>query len=121
MQSPWIRAAALLALAATQAQAQEPPAYRCGARKYSDIPCSGAREVGTPQARKTDRYAVPPQDRAKLARRAQMTPELRQQCEAMEVDIRELDDIFKAKGPAATADDERPLVQTRLKYRELKC
>lgn len=124
MQSRWKWAAAFIALLAVHAQAQESPAYRCDSKRgvtYTDIPCLGAREVGATKSRTTNRHAVPPQDRAKLARRAQLTPESRQECETLDVQIRELDSIVKAKGNTVTADDERPLVQSRLKAREMRC
>ena len=116
-------AAALMAVAGL-APAQDTPTYKCYSRGqvvYSQLPCKGGKEVGSATARKTDKYTPPPQDRAKVARRAQLTPEAREECSALEVRIKEQDAEFKAKGPAATVQDETPLVKSKLRFNELKC
>jgi len=117
-------AAALMGMAGL-ALAQDTPTYKCyskgGHVVYSQLPCNGGKEVGTGTARKTDKYTPPPQDRAKVARRAQLTPEAREECTALEVRIKEQDTEFKAKGPSATVQDETPLVKSKLRFNELKC
>ena len=117
-------AAALMAVAGL-APAQDTPTYKCYSRGqvvYSQLPCkNGGKEVGSTTARKTDKYTPPPQDRAKIARRAQLAPEAREECSALEVRIREQDAEFKAKGPTATVQDETPLVKSKLRFNELKC
>jgi len=121
-------AAAWLLLAAAPARAQEeqvtPPTYKCvskGKVVYTQIPCPGGREISASGAHKTDKYQPPPQDRAKAARRAQLTPEAREECTGLEGRIKEQDAEFKAKGPGATVQDETPLVKSKLRYHELKC
>jgi Domain of unknown function (DUF4124) len=125
MTSRWLGAtgAALLLLLAAQGSAQG-ATYKCGSRNgvtYTDVPCTGGRNLSQGQARSSPRHATPPQDRAKLARRAELEPEVRQQCAALDSRLRELDVLVKAKGDMVTPDDERPLVQGKLRYRELRC
>ena len=121
-------AAAWLLLAAAPALAQDeqvtPPTYKCvskGKVVYSQMPCPGGREISASGAHRTDKYQPPPQDRAKAARRAQLTPQAREECTGLEGRIKEQDAEFKAKGPSATVQDETPLVKSKLRYRELKC
>jgi hypothetical protein len=100
------------------------PAYKCGSRDgvvYTDKTCPGGQEVGPAGARKTDKHKPPPQDRAKATRRAQLAPEVRQECEKLEVTLKEQEAEFQAKGTAATLQDETPLVKSKLRFRELKC
>jgi hypothetical protein len=116
--------AAVLTGAAGLAPAQDTPTYKCYSRGqvvYSQLPCNGGKEVGSATARKTDKHTPPPQDRAKIARRAQLTPEAREECRALEVRIKEQDTEFKAMGPTATVQDETPLVKSKLRFNELKC
>lgn len=121
-------AAAWLLLAAAPALAQDeqvtPPTYKCGSKGkvvYSQMPCPGGREISASGAHRTDKYQPPPQDRAKAARRAQLTPQAREECTGLEGRIKEQDAEFKAKGPSATVQDETPLVKSKLRYHELKC
>ena len=124
MKNRWLgAAAAALLLVAAQGRAQDAQ-YKCASRDgvlYTDKPCTGGRDLVPGQARSSPRYTPPPQDRAKLARRAQLEPEVRQECEALESRMRELDTLLKAKGDLAAPDDERPLVQGKLRFRELRC
>lgn len=124
----WVLAAASLLVAAPAAGQQEPPpkppTYKCvskGRVVYTEIACAGGREVGPAGARRADKYKTPPQDRAKLARRARLTPEARQECTALEGQMKEQEAQLKAKGPAVTIQDETPLVKAKLRFRELKC
>ena len=110
---------ALALLLAGQAPAD--PAYRCGARTYSDKPCAGGREVGGSRPRKSDRYAVPPQNRAFLANRARLTPENRQACEALDVQLRDLGAQLKQLPHEPTPTDEKPWLPTKQKSRDLHC
>ena len=118
----WIRAALLVAAALgasnTFAQAQ---AWRCGARTYSQVPCPGGRAVGVKPPRVTDKSRPPPQDRAVAARRASLTGEERQECRALDVKLREEERALRARGDAATLDDEMPLVRSKKRFRELRC
>lgn len=123
-----LAAAAWLLLAAAPAGAQEAPAltptYKCHANGrviYTQIPCAGGRELGPGGAKTPERYKTPPQDRAKAARRAQLTPEARQECTALEGRMKEQEAELKAKGTEPTIQEETPLVKTKLRFRELKC
>lgn len=111
-------------VAAEDAPPARPPAYKCVSRGhvvYTQIPCAGGREVRPSGARHADKYKTPPQDRAKLARRGQLSPQARQECESLEGRIREHEAQIKARGSAATIQDETPLVKAKLRFRELKC
>ncbi|WP_374665121.1 hypothetical protein [Ramlibacter sp.] len=118
--------AVALLLATAPAAAQERPAFRCmqnGKPVYTHTPCEGGRQV-TPKPRKaasSARHVKPPQDRAKAARRAQLTPEARKECEGLEVTIPQLEDGVKAQGPNVKPEDERSLTEAKKKYREMKC
>lgn len=128
-------AAAWLLLAAVPTHAQDavtvappapvtPPTYKCvskGKVVYTQVPCAGGQQISASGAHKTDKYQPPPQDRAKAARRGQLTPEAREECTGLEGRIKEQDAEFKAKGPGATVQDETPLVKSKLRYHELKC
>jgi len=119
----WIRGAlfALAALAATQAGAQAAGVWRCGTRSYSQLPCTGGRAVGVAPHRVTDKARVPPQDRAVAARRAVLAPGQRQECRALDVQLRDEQAALRARGEAATLDDEMPLVRAKKRFRELRC
>jgi hypothetical protein len=117
-------AGALLLLAATPAAALDAPPYKCvsgGRVVYTQIPCAGGRPVGRAAHHETDRYRTPPQDRARIARRAVLTPQARMDCGALDVRLREQLAALKARGDAATLEDEMPLVRSRKQYRELGC
>lgn len=119
----WVLAAALLA-AATQATADDVPTYKCGARGgvvYSEKPCAGGRQLNAPKPRVNVRYEAPPQDRAKAARRARLTEEARSECTTLDGRLREQEGEFRAKGAAATLQDEMPLVHSKKRFRELGC
>jgi hypothetical protein len=124
----WAAAAWLLLAAAPAGAQQEAPAltptYKCtskGRVVYTQIPCAGGRELGPAGAKTPERYKTPPQDRAKAARRAQLTPEARKECTALEGKMKQQEAELKAKGPTPTIEEETPLVKTRLRFRELKC
>ena len=118
----WIGGALLVlgALAASQGTAQA-EAWRCGTRTYSQVPCTGGRQVGVKPQRETDKAKAPPQDRAVAAKRASLTPEDRKECRALDVQLRDQQRSLRAKGEAATLDDEMPLVRTKKRFRELHC
>jgi len=97
------------------------PPYKCGAHTYSDLPCTGGREVGAAKPRRLDHNATPPQDRAKLARRAELKPEVRQQCEALDVQLMEQQAALDKLPQPVTPTDERELTQSKLKFRKLHC
>lgn len=97
------------------------PAYKCGAHSYSDLPCSGGREVGAARPQHLDHHAVPPQDRARLARRAGLKPQVREQCEALDVQLVEQQTALTKLPQPVTPADERELVESKLKFRKLHC
>jgi hypothetical protein len=122
----WMKGALLAAAAllAWQAGAQQPAAYRCGSRgavTYSQVPCPGGRAVGVKPPRVTDKSRPPPQDRAVAARRASLSPEDRQACRALDQRLRDEERALRARGAAATLQDEMPLVHAKRQFRELKC
>ena len=110
----------LLLLLAAQCSAAQ-PVYKCGGT-YSDKPCSGARELGTtPSPRVSKRYEVPPQDRAKAVRRAQLTPEDRKECQGLETTMRQQQVVLKEKGEAGAPETDSALVKNKMRFRELRC
>lgn len=117
--------AGLLLVAAGGAGAQDRPMFRCNVKgkvTYQHTPCPGGKQVNAKKAKKTDpRTQKPPQDRAKAANRARLTPEDRKTCEGLEVTIPQLEDGVKARGAAASPEDERSLTEAKKKFRELKC
>jgi hypothetical protein len=99
------------------------PIYKCAAGDsvtYSHVPCPGAKAVGV-ESKTATRYATPPQDRAKLMRRAELTASVREECENLDAAITREQASLKAKGPAVTITDEQPLVKSKLRARELRC
>jgi hypothetical protein len=119
-----IALAAAWLLASAQAQVVQKPAYRCGTRAqptYSEVPCPGARQVGAPHVRTTDKWKAPPQDRALIARRSRLAPEQRQECSALDRRLAQERAMIKAKGDALTLQDEMPMVHAQKRFRELKC
>ena len=118
----WMKGALLVlaALGASQAGAQV-QVWRCGSRTYSQVPCAGGRAIGVTPHRVTDRSKAPPQDRAVAAKRAALKPEERQECRALDARLREEQRMLRARGEAATLDDEMPLVRAKKRFRELRC
>jgi hypothetical protein len=119
----WIKmllGAAGLLLAAVSGHA-DGPAYKCGRNSYSSVACPGGREIGVPHRRTTDKSKPVPQGRAVIAKRAVLSPEQRQECKALDVRLRDQQAAIKAKADAATLQDEMPLVQSRKRFRELRC
>jgi hypothetical protein len=115
-----VAAAWLLAAASAGAE----PVYKCGGKgrvTYSGVPCAGARVIGAAAPHRTNTWRVPPQDRATIARRAPLTPETRQECRALDATLRDQEAMVKARGEAVTLPEEMPLVQSKKRYRELKC
>lgn len=111
-------------LLAGAVQADAPVAYRCGAPgriTYTDRPCSGARPVGAGTPHHADKWKPPPQDRARIARRALLPAAVKQECSALDARLRQEDTVLKTQGAAATLQDEMPGVLSRKRYRELKC
>ena len=104
------------------AQAQGTAMYKCYAKGgvvYSQVPCG--RPLDQPKPRVNVRYENPSQDRARAARRAPLTADARQECSVLDTRMREQEAGVKAKGAAATIQDEMPLVRSKKRYRELKC
>jgi hypothetical protein len=122
----WMKVAllALVALAGSHAGAQ-PAGYRCYSGRtatYSQVPCAGGRPIGGEGARRvTDKSKAPPQDRAVAAKRAPLSAQERQECRALDRQLREEQRMLRVKGEAATLDDEMPLVRAKKRFRELKC
>lgn len=117
-------AAACMLAAASCASAQEEPIYKCfshGRVVYTQVPCTGARELGTSAHRETSRWKLPPQDRARIARRAMLKPEQRKTCSMLDVRMKQQQAELKAKGNAVTLQDEMPFVRSEKLYRETHC
>jgi hypothetical protein len=112
----------LMAAAGVHAQTA---AYKCTSRGgtvvYSQVPCGGPRPIHQRTPTKTDKSKAPPQDRAKIARRALLTPETRRECATLDGTLVEQERMLKAKGESVTLDDEMPLVRAKKQYRELRC
>lgn len=116
-------AAATLWLAASPLHAQN-TAYKCSSRggtTYADRPCTGGRVLGPAGPRKTERARPVPQDRARIARRAMLSEVDRAECKALDATLAQQEAALKAKGDAATLDDEMPLVFSKKRFRELRC
>lgn len=99
-------------------------AYKCVSRGtvlYSQVPCPGGRDVTAAKTRTTDKSKQPPQDRAKIARRATLTPEDRQECSALDGTMLTQQKELKAKGDTVTIEDEMPFVRSQKRFRELRC
>lgn len=128
MKTPWmplLGAALLMAAAQANAQAQR-PTYKCTDAKgnpvYSQTPCAeNAKVLNEPKAKHDARKDKPPQDRARAANRARLSPEELQKCDALAVTIKEQEAAFNAKPEPKNPEDERPLTQSRKEYREKKC
>lgn len=119
----WGATAALL-LGAAPAQAQVQPTYKCffgGGITYTHVPCAGGHQVGAGAPRRTERSRPVPQDRATIARRAVLTEDERQECRVLDARMRDQQEELKARGDAATLDDEMPLVHSKKRFRELRC
>jgi hypothetical protein len=112
---------AVLLLAAAGPVCAQDEAYRCGAHSYSDYACPQGREVGVHRRHETDRWQVPSQTRAVIAKRARLSPADRQECYALDARMREQKKALKAKGSTATLQDEMPLVRSEKRFRELHC
>lgn len=128
----WAGALAVAGLvAATHAAAQQAPdadgpTYKCWVRGkvvYSQTVCNGKKvsEGSAPKPRVNVRYEAPPQDRAKAMRRGQLEATARAECSTLDGRLRQQEAEFKAKGDAATLQDEMPLVHSKKRYRELGC
>lgn len=127
--------AAVLAVPAIPVLAQAPadadykqPIYRCadgkGSFTYTHVPCANAKVIGAAAPKQAASRQPVPQDRARLAARAQLSPEDQEQCSALETQIAEQHALHKAKadkGEKVTEAEEGVLVRHRLKYREMKC
>ena len=116
-------AACALALAAAQAGAQ--PAYKCSTRNgvtYSQVPCGSARNVAEPRTgRKSDRNAVPPQDRARRVQRASLPPARQEECKALDAKLAEEQAALAKLPQPPTPADEKALLNAKIQYRKLKC
>jgi hypothetical protein len=100
------------------------PTYKCvrrGEVVYSQLPCTGGKLVGGGKPRVNVRYETPPQDRAKAARRGMLSEAARQECTALDARLHAQEQELKARGDEATLGDEMPLVQSKKRFRELKC
>lgn len=112
----------MLLLAAPALHAQT--TYRCPSgttATYSDLACTGGQPVGAAGPRHTDKSKPVPQDRAKIARRATLTPEERAECRTLDAKQVEQEAFLKTRGKDATLEDEMPLVFTKKRLRELRC
>jgi hypothetical protein len=123
---PVLCAAGLL-VAASQAAAQTPrPTYKCtdakGKAVYSQVPCAESPQVlNEPKPKQDARKEKPPQDRARAANRARLTPEELQKCDALAVTIKTQEAELKALPAPVAPEAERPLTQSKKEYREMRC
>lgn len=121
----WRSALAIAALMTTTAGASaQTAAYKCVSRGtvlYSQVPCPGGRDVNAATTRATDKSKQPPQDRAKIARRATLTPEDRRECSALDSTMLAQQKELKARGDSVTIEDEMPFVRNQKRFRELRC
>src|SRR4051794_39792717 len=93
-----IVAAGWLLAAAVPAAAQV--TYRCGAPgrvTYSDRACPGGRQVGASAPHHADKWKAPPQDRAKIARRASLPAEAKQECTALDARLQQQEAMLKTR------------------------
>ena len=115
-------AACALALAATQAGAQA--AYKCKTRDgvtYSQVPCPGGREVGASRAKTSDHNTVPSQDRARRVQRQSLTPEKREECNALDRTLADEKAALDKLPHSPTDAEEKNLVNARIRYGQLHC
>ena len=73
------------------------------------------------KAKADPRKETPPQDRARAANRAKLSPEELQKCDALAATMKDQEAALKAKPQPLNPEDERPLTQSRKEYREMKC
>lgn len=92
------------------------PVYKCNEHSYSQAPCG--RPMGDKRVKKT--FDSPPQNRARQMQRAQLPPELREKCAALESAIRSEEARLKSK-PAPTQEELGDLAIRRVNYREMRC
>jgi hypothetical protein len=122
---PLICAAGLL-LAAAQATAQaQRPTYKCtdakGKPVYTQVPCDDPKILGEKKPKPDARKEKPPQDRARAANRARLSPEELQKCDGLAATMKDQEAALKAKPAPHNPEDERPLTQSRKEYREMRC
>ncbi|AEG93820.1 hypothetical protein [Ramlibacter tataouinensis] len=116
--------AAFLLLGAGPAAAQTQQVYWCAGRDgptYTHAPCSGGKALGHKRPVAKERAAPPPQDRARRMNRAQLPPETRAQCSALEKEIRQAEARLKARKGPPPAGAEGDLAIQRVRYREMRC
>ena len=121
---PALGCAGALLLAAAPAAANQ-PIFRCGTATgvtYSHVPCNGARQIDASGASRaqTERHATAPQDRAKAMTRARLPEDVRQECSALDHRMADEAATLKHKGDV-TPTDEKVLLQSKMRARELKC
>ena len=126
MKMLWLPLLCAAGLLAAPAQAQSVAnTYKCQDAKgkivYSEKPCVGGKDLNEAKVKADARKETPPQDRARLANRAKLSPETLQKCDALAGTIKDQEAALKAKAPPLNPEDERPLTQSRKEYREMKC
>jgi len=124
MQKSWIFVACAAAALTPLAQAQTAPVYKCAGKgqvTYSQVPCTGATVLGAAAPKTAASREPVSQDRAKLHARAQLAPEVLQQCTELDDKIRDEQEALKAKGDAVKPSDESALVRLRLQQKQLRC
>ena len=124
MRISWIYAACAAFSLPLAAQAQDPPVYKCAGKgeiTYSHVPCPGAKVVGETPPKPAASREVVSSDRAKLHARAQLPPDVRQQCSELDGKIHDEQEALKAKGEGVTPAEEGVLVRLRIKAKELGC
>ena len=98
------------------------PVYKCSGHSYSQVACTGGRELGTQRVSRTfDSRVAPPQDRARQMARAQLPPETQAQCATLETHIRQEEARQRAMATPPTEAEEGNLAIQRVHYREMRC
>jgi hypothetical protein len=124
--TPILLAAALLFGAAAPASAQEhQPIFRCQGPQgptYSHAPCGGgvALNDGSRASSVDSRHATVSQDRARLQNRSVLTAEVQQECSLLEARMRREESVLRGIA-SPTPADEKVWLQSKLRFRELKC
>jgi len=80
----------------------------------------GGKPVGEGRVSRTF-HPMPPQDQARQMTRAQLPPETREKCEAMEADIRQREARLKERTEPPMLAEEGDLAIQRVHYREMRC
>jgi hypothetical protein len=121
-----LAAAVLLCAGAAPAAAQQ-TVYKCstptGGVVFSDGPCAEGREISssTRNGAVVERHASVPQDRARLQNRSLLTAQVQGECSLLESRMRSEEAMLRTKPQPVTPADEKVWLQSKLRFRELRC